>query len=229
MASRQAQGGNRGKKGSKDKPHGEPLTQPTPAQDATAASGESAAGGGSTDTGKVGSDPGAAKAFGGERDFGARADDVRERNYTSSNTKASDKGAAQPHAGEGGGGARTAGAGGTDAGVGSSSGGDIDTDFVGVAGGSGLAQAAPRGVPGPDDSDGTSREFASGPPTQNARGPKAGKVEGTTVDAEGDIESVPEGRGAAAVSRSPRGDPDRPDDSFVGEVSDDEASGADSE
>jgi hypothetical protein len=223
MARDQAQGGSRGSKGESEKPHGAPLTEPTPNQQAQADEPASAA-----DAGKVGSDPGAAKSFGGGRDFGARADDVRERSYTSANTKASDPGAAQPHAGEGGGGARTAGVGGSDAGVGSSSGGDIDTDFVGVAGGSGLAQAGPRGVPGPDDSDGTSREFASGPPTQNFKGAKAGKVEGSTVDGEGDIETTAEGRGASAVSRPPRGDPDQVDDSFVGEVSEGEASGQDS-
>jgi hypothetical protein len=199
MAQHQSQGGSRGAKGGADKPHGAPLTRPTPDQNAQA---DDAAG-------KVGSDPGAAKSFAGERDFGARADDVRERSYTSANTKASDRGAAQPHAGEGSGGTRTAGAGGTDAGVGSSSGGDIDTDFVGVAGSSGLAQAAPRGTEGADDSDGTSREFASGPPTQNFKGAKAGRVEGSTVDAEGDIESLAEGRGASAVSRPLRGDPDQ--------------------
>jgi hypothetical protein len=205
MAREQSQGG---------KPHGAPLTQPTPTEE--------------NQTGKVGSDPNAAKAFGGERDFGAKADDVIERSYTSANTKASDPGAAQPHAGEGDGGSRTAGVGGTDAGVGSSSGGDLDTDFVGVAGGSGLASSAPRGVPGPDDSDGTSREFASGPPTQNFKGAKAGKVEGSTVDPEGDIETTAEGRGASAVSRPARGDPDQLDDSFAGEISEGEASGQDS-
>jgi hypothetical protein len=174
--------------------------------------------------GKVGSDPQAAKSVGGAQDLGARQDDVIERQYTSANTKAADRGATQPHAGEFAGEGRMAGAGGVASGPGASSGGDLDTDFVGVAGGSGLAQAPPRGVPGPDDSDGTVREFASGPPTQNEKGPKAGKVEGSTVDREGDIETLAEGRGASAVSRSPRG----VDDSFRGEVSEGEASGQDS-
>jgi hypothetical protein len=231
MARKQSQGGSRGAKGSARKPKGKPLTRPTDVERAQAggrAQGGGSPGGNPADTGKVGSDPNAAKAVGGQLDFGAREDDVVQRNYTSANTKAADRGAAQPHAGEFAGSGRTAGAGGVASGPGSSSGGDLDTDFVGVAGGSGLAQAAPRGVPGPDDSDGTAREFASGPPTQNARGPKAGKVEGSTVDAEGDIETTAEGRGAAAVSRPARGDPDDLDDSFVGEVSDDEAEGQDS-
>ena len=89
--------------------------------------------------------------------------------------------------------------------------------------------AAPRGTPGPDDSDGSARAFASGPPTQNYKGPKAGKVEGDALDhGGGDIESTAEGRGADAASRPPRPDPDGVDDSFVGEVSTGEASGQDS-
>ena len=73
------------------------------------------------------------------------------------------------------------------------------------------------------------RDFASGPPTRNKKGPKAGRVEGDTVDhSGGDIETTAEGRGAAAVSRGPRPDPDEMDDSFAGEVSQDEASGQDS-
>jgi hypothetical protein len=213
MPRKQSQRGSRGAKGSANKPRGKPQTRPNDD---------------SADTGKVGSDPNAAKSVGGALDFGARQDDVVERQYTSANTKAADRGAAQPHAGEFAGEGRMAGAGGVASGPGASSGGDLDTDFVGVAGGSGLAQAPPRGVPGPDDSDGTVREFASGPPTQNAKGPKAGKVEGSTVDPEGDIETLAEGRGASAVSRPPRGDPDDLDDSFRGEVSEGEASGEDS-
>jgi hypothetical protein len=215
MAREHSQGRSRGAKGEADKPKGEPLTRQ--------------AGRETDDTPKVGSDPNAAKQFGGKVDFGAREDDTIERAYVSANTKASDRGAAQPHAGEAAGHGRTAGAGGTDVGAGSSSGGDLDTDFVGVAGGSGLAQAPPRGVPGPDDSDGTVREFASGPPTQNAKGPKAGKVEGTTIDREGDIETLAEGRGANAISRPARPDPDPMDDAFAGEVSQDEAEGQDSQ
>jgi hypothetical protein len=195
----QAQGGNRGKKGPSEKPRG-----------------------------KVGSDSQAAKALGGEGDFGVPESDTRERAYTSANTRASDRGAAQPHAGEGEG--RVAGAGGNASGVGSSSGGDLDTDIVGVGtGGSGIAASGPRGTSGADDSDGSVREFASGPPTQNYKGPKAGKVEGDALDhSGGDIESTAEGRGADAASRRARPDPDDLDDAFTGEVSTGEASGQDS-
>ena len=201
MAREQAQGGNRGQKGSSEKPQG-----------------------------KVGSDSDAARQVGGKGDFGVSEQDTVGRAYTSANTRASDPGAATPHAGENE--DRTAGVGGHASGVGSSSGGDLDTDFVGVgSAGTGLSASAPRGTSGPDDSDGSSREFASGPPTQNSKGKNAGKVVGgDTVDhGGGDIESTAEGRGADAVSRPSRGDPDAIDDSFTGEISGGEAAGQDSE
>jgi len=199
MARKQEQGGNRGQKGSSEKPQG-----------------------------KVGSDSAAAKALGGEGDFGVREGDTIERGYTSANTRASDVGAAQPHAGEGE--DRTSGVGGHVSGAGSSSGGDIDTDVIGVGtGGTGMSQTGPDAESGPDDSDGSAREFASGAPTKNKKGPNAGKVVGgDTMDhGGGDIETTAEGRGADAASRPPRGDPERLDDSFVGEVSGGEAAGED--
>jgi hypothetical protein len=200
MARKQEQGGNRGRKGPSEKPKG-----------------------------KVGSDSEAAKALAGGGDFGVRESDTRGREYTSANTRASDPGAAQPHAGEDQN--RTAGVGGNASGVGSSSGGDLDTDIIGVGtGGSGVAASGPRGTPGPDDSDGSAREFASGPSTKNFKGAKAGKVEGDALDhSGGDIETTASGRGADAASRSARPDPDDLDDSFRGEVSTGEASGQDSQ
>lgn len=199
MARRQEQGGSRGRKGPSQKPKG-----------------------------KVGSDSAAARSVGGQGDFGVHEDDTRGRQYTSANTRASDPGAAQPHAGENEG--RVAGVGGFASGVGASSGGDLDTDIVGVGtGGSGVSQKGGGEPPGPDDATGTARDFASGPPTKNVKGPKAGKVEGDTVDhSGGDIESTAEGRGAGAVSQPPRADPDQLDDSFASEISDDEAAGQDS-
>lgn len=199
MAKQQSQGGNRGRKGPAKKP-----------------------------AGKVGSDSKAAQALGGQGDFGVHENDTRGREYTSANTRASDPGAAQPHAGEGEN--RVSGVGGNASGVGASSGGDLDTDFIGVGtGGSGIAQKPANEPPGPDDSTGTARDFGSGAPTKNTKGPKAGKVIGDAMDhSGGDIESTAEGRGAAAVSRPSRGDPDQLDDSFAGEVSQDEAAGQDS-
>ncbi len=78
---------------------------------------------------KPGSNPEDATKIGGKGDFGVPESDVVGRTYTSRNTKASDPGAAQPRSGEDG--TRTSGAGGVAGGVGSSSGGDIDTDVVG--------------------------------------------------------------------------------------------------
>jgi hypothetical protein len=198
MARDQEQGGNRGKKGSSTKP-----------------------------AGKVGSDAEAAKAIGGKGDFGASEKNTLERSYTSANTRASDPGVAQPHAGDDGN--RVSGVGGNASGVGASSGGDIDTDVIGLGSGAGLSQRPAGDPPGPDDTDGSSRSFASGAPTKNAKGSKAGKVEGDVLDhSGGDIESTAEGRGAAAVSRPARPEPDQLDDSFAGEVSGDEAAGQDS-
>jgi hypothetical protein len=193
MAKKQTQGGNRGKKDAAGQPQG-----------------------------KVGSDPQATKKVGGKGDFGVPEDDTIARAYTSANTRASDPGAAQPHAGDDEG--RVSGVGSNQSGPGSGSGGDLDTDIVGVGTGTGLAQNEANDPPGPDDSTGSAREFASGPPTKNYKGPKAGKVEGSTVDKTGgDIETTASGRGAQAISRS---DPD--DNAFAGEVSMDEASGQDS-
>jgi hypothetical protein len=108
---------------------------------------------------------------GGKGDFGVPVgnEKSREVRYTSRNTKAADRGAAQPRSGEGGG-ARETGAGSHASGPGAGSGGDLDTDFTGVSG-SGLAASGNfRRPPGPDDSDGSSREFASGPPATGKRG-----------------------------------------------------------
>src|SRR5712671_6055641 len=89
--------------------------------------------------GKVGSDSGAAKGVGGKGDFGVPENDTI--------TRTSDRGAAQPHAGEGEG--RVAGVGGNASGRGSSSGGDLDTDIIGVGtGGSGVSQSPPGAPPG---------------------------------------------------------------------------------
>jgi hypothetical protein len=87
-----------------------------------------------------------------------------------------------------------------------------------------VAHTAGTAPPAPDDSTGSAREFASGPPTKNYKGPKAGKVEGSTVDKTGgDIETTASGRGAEAESRPVPGD-----NAFAGEVSMDEAAGQDS-
>jgi hypothetical protein len=151
-----------------------------------------------------------------------------ERAYTSANTRASDPGSAQPRAGDDQN--RTSGVGGNASGVGSSSGGDIDTDVIGLGTGGGLSQRPAGDPPGPDDTDGSARAMASGAPTKNKKGKNAGKVKGDVMDhGGGDIESTSEGRGAAAASRPARLASDQEvDDAFAGEVSADEASGQDS-
>jgi hypothetical protein len=178
---------------------------------------------------KPGSSAVDARAVPGKDDFGARADDRPERDYTSANTKHSDRGSAQPLANEERSGNRTAGVSGKDAGPGSSSGGDLDTDFVGIAGGTGLAQNIDtEHHAGADDSDGSSDEFASGSGghAQGRNQVGVGKV-GGDHNVDGSTLLRPDERtdgphGADATSRQGDGNDD---DAFVGEVSTDEASG----
>jgi hypothetical protein len=181
---------------------------------------------------KPGSEAEEAKNVGGTTDFGvpAGSEPSRAREYTSDNTKASDPGAAMPRSGEEAEGVRTSGAGAADEGVGSGSGGDIDTDILGVGtGGSGISATGPDHPPGPDDSDGTSREMASGPPAkgENQTGVGTigggGRVKGTTHSGEIDVTTgaLPEGSDAATNPAA------RGDDSFAGEVSSGEAAGED--
>jgi hypothetical protein len=170
---------------------------------------------------KPGSNPEDAAKIGGQGDFGVPEDDVIGRTYTSRNTKASDPGAAQARSGEND--DRTSGAGGTASGVGSSSGGDLDTDIVGVGGTGNVSTSGASGehTPGPDDSDGTSSEFAAGRPAQgrNQQNPRPQRVKGSTVQQPD--ERTLEG-GADNASR-----PDSQSDDFTGEVSSGEASGGD--
>ena len=179
---------------------------------------------------KPGSDPKSLKNIGGKNDFGAKADDRIDREYVSKNTKAADPGTAHPHAGTQ---SRTAGVGSNDTGVGSGSGGDLDTDIIGIGSGSGIAASGKvKSPPGPDDSDGTSNEFASGPPAKGEVPRSTGKiggksrVEGSTVDRSGgDVETTASGRGADAAT----GAEQFGDDSFKGEISTDEATGQSSQ
>lgn len=176
---------------------------------------------------KPGSSPADAKAVGGKDDFGAAVNDRRERAYVSKNTQQSDPGHAQPSANEELDGNRDAGVSGNDSGAGSSSGGNVDTDFVGIAGGAGLAQDVDKEHrPAADDSDGSSDEFASGPHAQGRNQSGVGKV-GGDHNVEGSTVLHPDARtagphGSDATSRQGDGNDD---DAFVGELSTDEASG----
>src|SRR5688572_15688813 len=191
---------------------------------------------------KPGSNPEDARKVGGEGDFGARAGGERtaDRDYVSRNTKVSDPGNAQPWGFEHDG-VRDHGAGARDTGPGSASGGDVDPDIVGVGtGGSGVSLSGDLNrPPGPDDSDGSSDEFAAGGRAQGRNqtltGNKVGgskRVAGTTHSGAVDA-STSDGQGASAVTNpvheaggdirhSPR---DNYGDSFASEISLGEASG----
>ena len=180
---------------------------------------------------KPGSSAEDARKVGGEGDFGASAGQDRpaERDYVSRNTKASDPGAAQPFGWEQEG-VRDHGAGGRASGPGSASGGDIDPDIVGVGtGGSGIAASGNVGrAAGPDDSDGTSDEFASGGHAEgkNSAGRNqvggSKRVQGTTHSADADISTGGDPQGSDAATNPRRGD-----DAFAGEISSGEAQGQD--
>lgn len=173
-----------------------------------------------------------ARAMGGKGDFGARESDRAERDYTSRNTKLSDPGAAQPWSRESQQGTRVSGAGARNTGPGSASGGDVDTDITGVGtGGSSIsASGSIREPAGPDDSTGTSDEFASGKHAQGKNETNVGKVGGdkplyrSIIQRNQDMATGNTERGTDAVNN-----PARDDDSFSGEVSSGEARGEDNE
>jgi hypothetical protein len=175
---------------------------------------------------KPGSEGEQAAEVGSPDDFGVHASRSSrgERDYTNRNTKQSDPGAAQPWSREHDGN-RQAGASAHDSGPGSGSGGDIDTDVVGVGFG-GVAQSGPGGDPGMAATDGTSREFASGGPATGVVPPHANDFSGSTYTG-ADRSAGGDSQGSDAAVSGNRDD-DR-DDSFVGEVSSDEAAGGESE
>jgi len=116
--------------------------------------------------GKVGSDPQAAENFAEKHDFGIPSEDaapdmtVEDRDYPGrpAGSKRTRSGAS---------GRRTVGVGSTEGPDGKGSGGEIDTDIIGVGSGGGVSSDGVVGRPsGPDDSDGSSNEFASGPPAK---------------------------------------------------------------
>jgi hypothetical protein len=174
---------------------------------------------------KVGTSPRAAAAFGGKGDFGAPESDVTERQYVSAAVKARDPGGSQPRSGADG--QRTSGVGSRASGPGSGSGGDLDPDVIGLAKHGGLASAGPDRRAGADTTDGSPGKFASGSAARRGTGINAKRrerVTGSTVDhSGGDISTTGAGQGAASVTNPLA----RDDDSFAGEVSNDEAAGAD--
>jgi hypothetical protein len=149
---------------------------------------------------KVGTSPEAAKRVGGKGDFGAPESNPIERQYASEAIKHQDKGGAPEHSR--GDGVRVSGVGGNDSGPGSSSGGDIDLDVIGFE------------RNGPPEENRTNRKIEVG---------KQPPMQGSTVDRSGgDVSTTNPGQGSAAVTN-----PAEHSDAFAGEISMDEASGAD--
>jgi hypothetical protein len=94
---------------------------------------------------KVGASRSAAKKFAGKRDFGVQPNDasaIRQASEEAKHRPAGDhrEDDRQPRSGVD---SREAGVGMRDAGPGSDSGGDVDSDIIGIGGGPGLAQSGP--------------------------------------------------------------------------------------
>lgn len=175
---------------------------------------------------KVGSDPDAIREVGGSGDFGIPAGDVRGRDYASRETKQNDPGAA-PVRMKDGDGVRESGVGANDAGPGSGSGGDIDTDIVGVGfGGDGLAADGPDRTEGADIvTGGASDAFAApGPKGHSRREAVREIVQGSTVDhSGGDITTTGDGLDSGSASNPTA----QGEDSFAADIQLDEAAGED--
>jgi hypothetical protein len=174
--------------------------------------------------GAVGSDPKEAAKIGGKGDLGVpETGHERDRAYVSQETKSQDPGARPGHSGTEG--QRVAGVGGNDSGIGSSSGGDVDTDIIGVgAGGSSISQSGPderregKDMVGGDAQSQIHHRRSKLTPTDQP--PPGAFVQYARED---DESTTGDGQGAAAVTN-----PDeRNDDSFMGELSNDDVSGAD--
>ena len=159
-----------------------------------------------------------ARAVGGKGDFGVPESNVVGRTYTSTNTKRADRGNAPPRGGADE--SRTTGVGGNASGDGSSSGGDLDTDIVGV-GTDGTGIAASGRIDEPTEKD-AAQPLPSHQIDARQRGVfhpgSADAPKGSTVERAGDDADGETGADAAANTH-------RDDDSFAGEVSNDEASG----
>lgn len=176
----------------------------------------------------VGSDPRAAKSVGGKGDFGVpESGRERDRQYVSQETKSQDPGGIPAHSGVD---DRVTGVGGNASGIGSSSGGDIDTDIIGVGtGGTTVSQAGPDDRrDGADivtgDQPGRGRSSQNQSRNQNQPTPQHQPPPGAFVQrSDGDASTSGDGQGAAAATNPAAQD----DDSFAGEISLDEASGAD--
>lgn len=192
-------------------------------------------------SGAVGSDPAAAKHFADKNDFGIPAANAGrfpgvadEAKNQPAGDNLSDARAPGSETAEN----RDAGVGGHASGAGSSSGGDLDTDWVGVgSGGSGLAVGGPDAQrDGADMIDDSSDPFAAAAPRQRNINPARGaerdtgvvrptdmELKGTTVNRDGgDASTTGSGQGAGSVTSADNGD-----DAEAGEINLGEAGGDD--
>lgn len=184
--------------------------------------GSSRAHHGDASGGKVGSDRSADREVGGKLDFGIPAAKARTPLPDGGLEKGPEQGTGPMRSGASG--TRTSGVGHAPGRPGTGSGGDLDTDFIGLDHKGGIAARPPSGrTKGPDITEGGSAPFASGPPAKGENGLPAGThglapeiVKGSTVDRSGgDAATTGMGGGADAAT-------DSPDQS---EISSDEASG----
>jgi hypothetical protein len=116
-------------------------------------------------TDKVGSDPSAAENFAGKHDFGIPSEDAAP-DMTIEDRDFPGRPAGNKKTRSGASGKRTIGVGSTEGPDGKGSGGDVDSDYIGLDGGGIASDGELHKPPGPDDSDGSSNEFASGPPAK---------------------------------------------------------------
>ena len=190
-------------------------------------------------SGKVGSDPQADKEFGGELDFGIPAKKASAAEPEGGRAKGPEQGTGPMRSGDRG--VRTSGVGHAPGPDGAGSGGDLDTDFIGLDGKGGVARSPASGrTKGPDITEGGSQAFASGPPAEGKNQKAERKiVRGSTVDRSGGDASTTGSGGGADSTEGPAQSqiaeetgaafdrrPDLPDNAAAGEVSSDEASGS---
>ena len=189
-------------------------------------------------SGKVGSDPQADKEFGGELDFGIPAKKASPDEPDGGRAKGPEQGTGPMRSGDRG--VRTSGVGHAPGRAGAGSGGDLDTDFIGLDGKGGVAAAPASGrTRGPDITEGGSAPFASGAPAEGKnQKPERKIVKGSTVDRSGGDASTTGAGGGSDTTEGPAQSeiaeetgaafdrkPDIPDNAAAGEISGGEASG----
>ena len=165
----------------------------------------------SSSHGKVGSDRSADREVGGKLDFGIPANRATEPQPIGGRDKGPEQGTGPMRSGSDD--ERTSGVGHAPGRPGAGSGGDLDTEFIGLDGKGGIAARPASGrTRGPDITEGGSAPFASGPPAKGENELPAGThgvppeiVIGSTVDRTGEDASTT-GMGGGADDAAPAGD-----------------------